>query len=71
MLDIDHDTTTEAKLGSLWEFPDSEAAIAWREHFGKTRTVKHYAIWFMSENLVIQVFAEGFALAEPIRVEGQ
>ena len=69
MLDVDHDTTADAKLGSLWEFPDSEAALAWREHFGTTRTFKHYAIWFMSENSVIEIVAEGFALAEPIRVQ--
>jgi len=68
MLDIDHDATADAKLGSLWEFPDSEAAIAWRKHFRNTRAIKHYGIWFMSENLVIQVFAESFTLGEPVRV---
>jgi hypothetical protein len=68
VLDIDYDPTADTKLGSLCEFPDSEAALAWREHFGKTRMVKHYGIWFMSENLSIQVFAEGFALSEPIPV---
>jgi hypothetical protein len=60
----------EAKdtLGPLVEYPESAAALAWREHFGNRRPIKHYAIWFMSENLVIQVFAEGFALTEAICV---
>lgn len=56
-------------LGSLVEYPESEAAVAWNEHFSNTCTIKHYAIWFMSENLVIQVFAEGYSLAEPVRVQ--
>jgi hypothetical protein len=69
MLDLDLDAIADAKLGSIWEFPDSEAALAWREHFGKNRAIKHYGIWFMSENSVIQAFAKGFTLSKPIRVE--
>jgi hypothetical protein len=63
------DCQTGDTLGSLVEYPESEAALAWKDHFGNTRVVKHYAIWFMSENSVIQVFAESFTLAEPVRVQ--
>lgn len=55
-------------LGTLVEYPESEAAVAWRRHFGNTRPVKHYAIWFLSENVAIQVFACGFTLAQPVKV---
>jgi len=56
-------------LGMLVEYPESEAALAWRQHFGNDRIVKHYAMWLLAENLVIQVFAKGFVLAEPTVVQ--
>src|SRR5580704_5217269 len=54
------DSETGDTLGTLVEYAESEAARAWKVHFGNTRIIKHYGIWFLAENLVIQVFAERF-----------
>ncbi len=57
-------------LGSLLEFPNSEAAAAWTDYWRKSwpdtkRVIKHYSIQFLSENQTMEVFAEGFELTEP------
>jgi hypothetical protein len=50
-------------LGSLIEFLDSKDARAWIEHYknyaNSDRVVKHYSWIFTSENIVLEVFAEG------------
>jgi hypothetical protein len=56
-------------LGSLVEYPESEAALAWSQHWGGSRVVRHYSLVLLSENLAIEVFATEFALSEPTRVE--
>lgn len=45
-------------MGSLTEFPDSEAAAAWTRHFGDGRVKRHYRIAFLAENSILIVFAE-------------
>lgn len=52
------------ELGSLIEYPESDAAVAWTRHFGARRLIKHYRIIFLAENTLVEVFAEGFALGE-------
>src|SRR5262249_15567121 len=56
-----------ATLGALVEFPESDAARQWTEHFGAGRVVKHFGVWFLSENLTIQVFAESFRVSDASR----
>ncbi|MDR2689231.1 MAG: hypothetical protein LBB76_05675 [Azoarcus sp.] len=50
-------------FGSLVEYPESEAAQTWTEYWrqscGIARRIKHYRWLFLSENLVLEVFAEG------------
>ena len=60
---------TGQTLSALVEYPDSEAALAWRAHFGNARPIKHYRLLFLSANSMIQVFAEGFTLAEPAELK--
>ncbi|MDR3544132.1 MAG: hypothetical protein P4L69_24745 [Desulfosporosinus sp.] len=49
-------------IGSLVEYPDSEAAVAWMQHYGDGRIVKHYSIVFLAENLLLVVFAGDVSL---------
>ncbi len=36
-------------LGSLVEYPDSEAARRWEKHFRDARKIHHYAICFFQK----------------------
>ena len=47
-----------SELGRLEEYEESEAARAWTEHFGSLRQVRHYKLFFLNENLCLEVFAE-------------
>lgn len=51
-------------MSSLVKYPDSEAAKAWREHFQCLFDIKHYSIFFMSENVALVVFAEDVVLRD-------
>lgn len=53
------------ELGALLEYPDSEAALAWKRHFEGLFAVKHYAMRFLSENRQMHVFARDVVLTEP------
>lgn len=53
-------------MGALIEYPDSEAARAWEIHFGGYRNVKHYKIAFLSENVLVEVFAENMMLSDEV-----
>lgn len=55
-------------LSSLVRYPNSEAARAWRQHFGNMFQIDHFALLLLSENRMIQVFAEKYKLGDPIRV---
>src|SRR5438552_4153534 len=55
-------------LGALVEFPESDAARAWNDHFGGNRTVRHFGVWFLAENSTVQVFGESFRLTDPVPV---
>ena len=61
MLNISYQEIGET-LGSLVEFPYSEAALTWRNHFDYVREIKHYGIWFTSENIAVHIFAASFEL---------
>ena len=54
----------EVSPGSLVEYPNSEAARAWSQHFGGKFNIKHYRIAFMSENIFLVVFATNFILKD-------
>lgn len=62
MLNVQH--SAGGPLSALVEFPRSEAAAAWRETLGKHRPIWHYRIVFLAENIVIEIFAEGFMETE-------
>ncbi|WP_156526490.1 hypothetical protein [Cupriavidus gilardii] len=69
MLDLDHESKpTPSSLGALVQYPDSEAALVWRQHFGDAREVNHYRIFFLSENLMLEVLAKSAALNEASRL---
>jgi hypothetical protein len=50
-------------ISKLVEYPESEAAQAWTEYWNKscglTEKIKHYMWIFTSENIRLEVFAEG------------
>jgi hypothetical protein len=55
-------------LGKMVKYPNSEAAAAWRMHFKNTRAIDHYAMWFLSANLMVQAFSESYELGDETRV---
>lgn len=65
-LDLQSSHRDEVPMGSLVEHPDSEAARAWSQHFGGRFNVKHYRIAFLSENILLVVFATDFTLKQAI-----
>jgi len=62
LLDLKFSDKGDQFLSSLVEYPDSEAALAWVQHFEKfghySRVVKHYRIFFTAENIQLMVFAQ-------------
>jgi hypothetical protein len=48
--------------GALVEYPQSEAATAWKRHFSDTREVRHFSVAFLAENLLLVVLAGGVCL---------
>jgi hypothetical protein len=44
--------------GCLVEFPESRAAQILNKHFNNIRSIKHYKMVFLSENVSLEVFAE-------------
>jgi len=51
-------------ISRLVEFPDSEAARAWEEHYRSARKIKHYKWGFCAENVMLEIFAESVQLEE-------
>lgn len=51
-------------MGSLIEYPKSEVAYAWNQHFGESRQIKHYKIIFLSDNISVEVFASHVTLGD-------
>lgn len=65
IMNIEYDyPINSSDRGSLIEYPDSEAAIAWRQHFEGHFRINHYQIIFLASNIKIEVFAEEFELVE-------
>jgi hypothetical protein len=48
--------------GGLVEYPDSEAAKAWTQHFGGGRVIRRYGVIFSAENILLVVMAGGVTL---------
>lgn len=65
-LDLQSSFRDDVSMGSLVEYPDSEAARAWSQHFGGKFNVKHYRIAFLSENILLVVFATDVILKQAI-----
>ena|SRR5712692_9276050 len=59
LLNIEYEKN--APLGNLLEFEESEAAKAWSEHF-QYRKIRHFQVYFLSDNRRLEVFAETFNL---------
>lgn len=73
ILNVDYDYPLSASGGgSLIEYPDSEAALAWRQYyqgcFGRESKIKHYKIVFLATNTVIEVFNKQFELEGPLNI---
>lgn len=63
-LDLHSSIRDDAPIGSLVEYPDSEAARRWSQHFGRRYQVKHYRIAFLAENVLLVVFASDLVLRQ-------
>ncbi|MFC4423195.1 hypothetical protein [Cupriavidus pampae] len=57
MLGIGEDDVELLLRGALIEYPDSEAAMAWRKYFEYSRDIRHYSIGFMATNIKLTVLA--------------
>jgi hypothetical protein len=71
MLNISHIEMGKENVSitDLVEYPDSEAARAWNEYWQSYRPgirtlIKHYRWFFLSENVVLEIFAESIQLEE-------
>lgn len=64
MLNMQCSVKSIASMSSLTEYPDSEAAQAWREHFEDLFDIKHYSMRFLSENVTLVVFATSVVLRD-------
>jgi hypothetical protein len=64
MLGLESGDVNSILRGVLVEYPDSEAAAAWRRHFDDSRPVRHYSLAFLAENLLLVVWADGFSVSE-------
>jgi hypothetical protein len=64
MLEVDGVDVALLLRGVLIEYLDSEAAMAWGQHFGSSRAIRHYSIVFLAENLLLVVLAGSVALNE-------
>ncbi|MFC0399339.1 hypothetical protein [Paraburkholderia rhizosphaerae] len=62
MVDLRDGEAASILRGALVEYPDSEAAIAWTQHYGGSRVVRHYGIVFLAENRLLVALAEGAVL---------
>jgi len=51
-------------LGSLVEYPASQAAAAWNKR-SVGEPIKHYSVLFLSESLTLHIFAKRVSLGEP------
>ena len=58
---VDESVTSSVLQGALVEYRDSEMAAAWEKHFGGARSVRHYSIAFLAENLILIIFGDGFS----------
>lgn len=66
-LDVSYNVEDKERLtssGRVVEFPDSQAAKALRERTSGSSMTKHYKIVFLSENIVIDVFAADVQLED-------
>jgi hypothetical protein len=53
-----YETSSSQKFYGLVEFLDSDMAAAWNIHFQNRFKVRHFQIIFLSENLMVTIFAE-------------
>jgi len=52
---------TNTNIGSLVDYKESEAAKNWNTHFGyNDQRIKHYQIFFLSDNSRLELFAQNF-----------
>ena len=59
MTSLNYETNTN--IGSLVEYKESDAAKNWNIHFGHNdQRIKHYQIFFLSDNSRLELFAQNF-----------
>ncbi|NHZ61584.1 hypothetical protein [Massilia genomosp. 1] len=61
---FEYDQLRTVHIEALVEYPDSEAAKAWTDHFAYGRAVRHDAIYFLSANTRLTVFASDVVLLD-------
>jgi len=66
MLGVTYNTKDDEKnsIGNIVEFPESEAARIWTAHYQGIWNVKHYKWIFLSENIMLEIFAEGVQMED-------
>lgn len=52
-------------IGSLIEYPASEAAIAWMKALNNSRIIRQFGVLFLAENIQIIVFSGNVILEDP------
>lgn len=62
MLGLDGGEAALLLRGVLVEYPDSDAALAWTQHFRDARRVRHYSVVFLAENRLLVVLANGVSI---------
>ncbi|WP_408914421.1 hypothetical protein [Brucella pseudogrignonensis] len=53
-------------IGSLVEYPASEAAIAWMKALGNSRVIRQFGVLFLAENIQIIVLSGDVILEDPV-----
>lgn len=72
LFNVNYSSNVQApSMGALIEYPASEAALAWERHFGGSRSVKHFKIAFLSENLLVEIFASSVTLGDEVIITNQ
>ena len=66
MLVVTYNAKDDEKIsiGNLVQFPKSEAARIWNARYQDIRTFGHYKRTFLSENILLEIFAVGVQMED-------
>ncbi|WP_337262575.1 MULTISPECIES: hypothetical protein [unclassified Serratia (in: enterobacteria)] len=72
LFNVNYSSSVHApSMGALIEYPTSEATLAWKRHFGNSRSIKHFKIAFLSENVLVEIFASSVTLGDEVIIASQ